>query len=170
MENKNSSGSNSKNPTRHTGKAPSGQAPNRAAGKMIPGKRRPSPELRQGTAEGTERQKNSRVPAGKHRPAEKTQPKPPVKRPDPSTAGNTPLHSGYRKETDEEIRSKPPTGTPEYPYYKGSFASARVRRHPGLRNAFSILITTIMSLFLICIITGTIVETTLTIYIMDFSD
>ncbi|MGN0584686.1 MAG: transglycosylase domain-containing protein [Ruminococcus sp.] len=170
MENKNSSGSNSKNPKRHTGNSPSGQAPNRAGGKMTPGKRRLSPERRQGTAEGAERQKNNRVPAGKHRPAEKNQPKPPVKRPDPSTAGNTPLHSGYRKETDEEIRSKPPTGTPEYPYYKGSFASARVRRHPGLRNAFSILITTIMSLFLICIITGTIVATALTIYVMDFRD
>ncbi|MGN0630077.1 MAG: transglycosylase domain-containing protein, partial [Ruminococcus sp.] len=127
----------------------------------------------------------SKKPVKKHRPAQNAKPvrKQPVsenrqrpqnpalpKKPDPSTANNTPLHSGYRKETDEEIRSKPPTGTPEYPYYKGSFAAAKVRRHPGLRNAFSIIITTILSLFLICVITGTIVATALTVYVMDFKD
>lgn len=127
----------------------------------------------------------SRKPVKKQRPAQNAKPvrKQPVsenrqrpqnpalpKKPDPSTVNNTPLHGGYRKETDEEIRSKPPTGTPEYPYYKGSFAAAKVRRHPGLRNAFSIFITTILSLFLICVITGTIVATALTVYVMDFKD
>lgn len=108
-------------------------------------------------------------PVTDNRPKPQNQPMP--KRPDPSAANNNNLHStGYHKETDEEIRSKPPTGTPEYPYYKGSFASAKVRRHPGLRNAFSILITTILSLFLICVITGTIVVTALTVYVMDFKD
>lgn len=95
---------------------------------------------------------------------------PTPKKPDPSTVNNTSLQGGYRNETDEEIRSKPPTGTPEYPYYKGSLSSAKIRRHPGLRNAFSILLTTIMSLFLICVITGTIVVTALTVYVMDFKD
>lgn len=92
------------------------------------------------------------------------------KKPNPSAVNNSTLHGGYRKETDDEIRNKPPTGTPEYPYYKGSLASAKMRRHPGLRNAFSILITTIMSLFLICVITGAIVVTALTVYVMDFKD
>ncbi|MGN0592531.1 MAG: transglycosylase domain-containing protein [Ruminococcus sp.] len=81
-----------------------------------------------------------------------------------------PVSNGYHKETDEEIRSKPPTGTPEYPYYKGNLAAAKIGRHPGLRRTFSILLTTIMSLFLICVITGTIVVTALTIYVMDFKD
>ncbi|MBQ8724075.1 MAG: transglycosylase domain-containing protein, partial [Oscillospiraceae bacterium] len=90
------------------------------------------------------------------------------KKPDPSS-GNT-AHTSYRKETDEEIRSKPPTGTPEYPYNKGSLASSRMQRFPALRNAISILLTTIMSLFLICVITGTIVVTALTVYVMDFKD
>jgi len=92
------------------------------------------------------------------------------KKPDPSTVNNSSLHMGYKKETDEEIRSKPPTGTPEYPYYKGSFAGAKGKRFSGLRNAFSIFITTIMSLFLICVITGTIVVTALTVYVMDLKD
>ncbi len=103
--------------------------------------------------------------------------------------GNTPLKKGQpsagkippkrsenqtknslRSETDEEIRSKPPTGTPEYPYYNGSLAAARSRKFPVLRNALSILLTTLMSLFLICVITGTIVLTALTVYVMDFRD
>ena len=85
------------------------------------------------------------------------------KKPDPSTVNNSSLHMGYKKETDEEIRSKPPTGTPEYPYYKDGFAGAKGKRFSGLRNAFSIFITTIISMFLICVITGTIVVTALTI-------
>lgn len=92
------------------------------------------------------------------------------KKPDPSTVNNSSLHMGYKKETDDEIRSKPPTGTPEYPYYKDGFAGAKGKRFSGLRNAFSIFITTIISMFLICVITGTIVVTALTIYVMDFKD
>ncbi len=111
------------------------------------------------------------VPLKKQRPqnapAAKEQPRP--KKPDPSV-GSGQLQGTYRKETDEEIRSKPPTGTPEYPYYKGNLASAKAHRFPALRNAFSILLTTIMSLFLICVITGTIVVTALTVYVMDFRD
>ncbi len=93
---------------------------------------------------------------------------PAQKKPDPSSA-NT-VHTAYRKETDEEIRSKPPTGTPEYPYLKGNLSSSKVQRFPALRNAISIVLTTIMSLFLICVITGAIVVTALTVYVMDFRD
>lgn len=98
-----------------------------------------------------------------------TREQPLPKKPDPST-NNSASQGGYHKETDEEIRSKPPTGTPEYPYYKGSLAAAKIRKFPALRRTFSILLTTIMSLFLICVITGTIVVTALTVYIMDFRD
>ncbi len=119
-------------------------------------------------------QGNRRPPQKGASPAKKpqnpgnTRPMPQPKRPDPAAANSHP--GGYRKETDEEIRSKPPTGTPEYPYYKGSLASAKTKRFPALRNAISILLTTIMSLFLICVITGTIVATALTVYVMDFRD
>ena len=112
-------------------------------------------------------QKHSEKPAGSARSISKEQSLP--KKPDPSS-NNSASQSGYHKETDEEIRSKPPTGTPEYPYYKGSLAAAKIGKFPALRRTFSILLTTIMSLFLICVITGTIVVTALTVYIMDFRD
>ncbi len=103
-----------------------------------------------------------------NRPPAQRNPNPVQKKPDPSS-GNS-VHAAYRKETDEEIRSKPPTGTPEYPYRKGNLASSKLQKFPALRNALSILLTTIMSLFLICVITGAIVVTALTIYVMDFRD
>ncbi|MBQ8687888.1 MAG: transglycosylase domain-containing protein [Ruminococcus sp.] len=144
--------SSSPAPGNPSGQKPRSTRPNNGAPK--PGEKRPAS------------QKSAGIPVSRSTPP-REQPLP--KKPDPST-NHGPLQSSYHKETDEEIRSKPPTGTPEYPYYKGSLATARIRIHPGLRRTFSILLTTIMSLFLICIITGTIVVTALTVYVMDFRD
>ncbi len=90
--------------------------------------------------------------------------------PTPKNDQNQPRPAAPHRETNEEIRSKPPTGTPEYPYYKGNLALAKMRKFPVLNRVFSIIMTTIMSLFLVCVITGTIVVTALTIYVMDFRD
>ena len=62
----------------------------------------------------------------------------------------------YESEADAALCNKPPTGTPEYPYYNDALQAEKPKRFPTLRKAFSILCTTLVSLFLICIITGTI--------------
>lgn len=76
----------------------------------------------------------------------------------------------YQNEADTAICNKPPTGTPEYPYYNESLQADKPKRFPMLRKAFSILCTTLASLFLICVITGTIVVTGMTVYVMGFRD
>lgn len=76
----------------------------------------------------------------------------------------------YESEADAALCNKPPTGTPEYPYYNDALQAEKPKRFPKLRKAFSILCTTLVSLFLICIITGTIVATGMTVYVMSFRD
>lgn len=76
----------------------------------------------------------------------------------------------YQNDTDAALCNKPPTGTPEYPYYNEALQAEKPKRFPMLRKAFSILCTTLVSLFLICIITGTIVATGMTVYVMSFRD
>ena len=76
----------------------------------------------------------------------------------------------YESEADAALCNKPPTGTPEYPYYNDALQAEKPKRFPTLRKAFSILCTTLVSLFLICIITGTIVATGMTVYVMSFRD
>lgn len=164
MENNQQNRNNSPKPKRPVQGAPANRPKNGS---------RPRPQ--NGGMDSTRRvskPQSGNAPQKKKRPqgtAPVTREQPSLKKPDPSVSGGQ-LHSSYRKETDEEIRSKPPTGTPEYPYYKGSLAPTKAKRFPALRNAFSILLTTIMSLFLICVITGTIVVTALTVYVMDFRD
>ncbi len=65
-----------------------------------------------------------------------------------------------------------PTGTPEYPYYNQDLedAAAKPKKFPVLRQSLSILGSTIMALFLILIITCTIVATALVVYVMNFRD
>lgn len=63
-----------------------------------------------------------------------------------------------------------PTGTPEYPYHSQELEEPvkKAPRFPVLRRTLSILGSTLMALFLILIITCTIVVTALVIYVMDF--
>ncbi len=65
-----------------------------------------------------------------------------------------------------------PTGTPEYPYHNPDLEepAAKEKRFPVLRRTISILGSTLMALFLIMIITCTIVATALVIYVMGFRD
>ncbi len=76
----------------------------------------------------------------------------------------------YQNDTDAALCNKPPTGTPEYPYYNEALQVDKPKRFPMLRKVLSILCTTLVSLFLICIITGTIVATGMTVYVMSFRD
>ena len=72
--------------------------------------------------------------------------------------------------TENESWRKPPSGTPEYPYYNENLRAAKPKKFPVLRRAISIFTTTLISLFLIFIITGTIVATAMTVYVMSFRD
>lgn len=65
-----------------------------------------------------------------------------------------------------------PTGTPEYPYHNPDLEEPveKVRRFPALRRTISILGSTLVALFLILIITCTIVTTALVVYVMNFRD
>ena len=65
-----------------------------------------------------------------------------------------------------------PTGTPEYPYHNPELDKhlTKERRFPVLHRTISILGSTLAALFLIMIITCTIVVTALVIYVMDFRD
>lgn len=65
-----------------------------------------------------------------------------------------------------------PTGTPEYPYHNPELddSLSKVKRFPALRRAFSILGSTLVALFLIFIITCTIVATALVVYVMNFKE
>lgn len=65
-----------------------------------------------------------------------------------------------------------PTGTPEYPYHTPELDEgiAKPKRFPALSRALSILGSTLISLFLILIITCTIVATALVVYVMHFRD
>ncbi|MDY2509406.1 MAG: transglycosylase domain-containing protein [Ruminococcus callidus] len=104
--------------------------------------------------------------AAKPTPPNATPPKP---APEPSPADPRELVI-YQNDTDSALCNKPPTGTPEYPYYNEVLQAEKPKRFPMLRKAFSILCTTLVSLFLICIITGTIVATGMTVYVMSFRD
>lgn len=65
-----------------------------------------------------------------------------------------------------------PTGTPEYPYHNPELddGSEKGKRFPALRRTLSILGSTLTALFLIMIITCTIVATALVVYVMNFRD
>ena len=66
-----------------------------------------------------------------------------------------------------------PTGTPEYPYHSPELEeqlTEKVHRFPVLRRTLSIIGSTLMALFLILIITCTIVMTALVVYVMNFRD
>ncbi len=65
-----------------------------------------------------------------------------------------------------------PTGTPEYPYHNPDLddPSMKPKRFPVLRQTLSILGSTLIALFLILIITCTIVATALVVYVMNFRD
>lgn len=65
-----------------------------------------------------------------------------------------------------------PTGTPEYPYHNPELEEPVVKekRFPVLRRTLSILGSTLAMLFLIMIITCTIVATALVVYVMNFRD
>ncbi len=51
----------------------------------------------------------------------------------------------YESEADAALCNKPPTGTPEYPYYNDALQAEKPKRFPTLRKAFSILCTTLVS-------------------------
>ncbi|WP_298483459.1 transglycosylase domain-containing protein [uncultured Ruminococcus sp.] len=65
-----------------------------------------------------------------------------------------------------------PTGTPEYPYHSPELdePTAKGKRFPVLRQTLSILGSTLAALFLILIITCTIVTTALVVYVMNFRE
>lgn len=65
-----------------------------------------------------------------------------------------------------------PTGTPDYPYHSPELdePTTKIKRFPVIRQAMSILGSTLMALFLILIITCTIVATALVVYVMNFRD
>ena len=65
-----------------------------------------------------------------------------------------------------------PTGTPDYPYHSPELDEPTVKekRFPVLRRSLSILGSTLAALFMILIITCTIVATALVVYVMNFRD
>ncbi|MCD7958282.1 MAG: transglycosylase domain-containing protein [Ruminococcus sp.] len=71
-----------------------------------------------------------------------------------------------------------PTGTPEFPYHNKELEEAaggdekidKLSRFPALRRTLSILGSTLAALFLITIITCTIILTALVVYVMGFRD
>ncbi|MFR0950791.1 MAG: hypothetical protein ACLSFT_09820 [Ruminococcus callidus] len=65
-----------------------------------------------------------------------------------------------------------PTGTPEYPYHSPELeeAAAKPKWVLVLRQTLSILGSTLAAMFMILIITCTIVATALVVYVMNFRD
>ena len=87
-----------------------------------------------------------------------------------TSASQTTQTSSWKRPTSSR-RYNGPTGTPEYPYHTPELDAAfRTKRFPALRKSISILLSTLAALFLICVITGAIVVTALTVYVMNFKD
>ena len=87
-----------------------------------------------------------------------------------TSASQTTQTSSWKRPTSSS-RYNAPTGTPEYPYHTPELDAAfRTKRFPALRKSISILLSTLAALFLICVITGAIVVTALTVYVMNFKD
>ena len=87
-----------------------------------------------------------------------------------TSASQTTQTSSWKRPTSSR-RYNGPTGTTEYPYHTPELDAAfRTKRFPALRKSISILLSTLAALFLICVITGAIVVTALTVYVMNFKD
>lgn len=161
----------------NTGKPHAGKKPQNPSGSIKPTAKKPTaakkPVRSKQTGASLSPQKKRPVKPVPAKPtaAKSEAPKPQTAKPMPEKPQTDPRESViYQNDAEAALSNKPPTGTPEYPYYNEALQTDKPKRFPMLRKAFSILCTTLVSLFLICIITGTIVATGMTVYVMSFRD
>lgn len=93
----------------------------------------------------------------------------------PANSNRPPANNGKRPDGNRNVNRRPPSERPDTAAAKPAGKHKKKKKKHSkvflvIRKLIQVIVTTLLSLFLVMIITGTIVATALTVYVLDFME